>query len=181
MLRPGIKSAPSRCGSLRRIVVTGEAFPVELKQQFLSLLPDVRLVSFFAMTEVGGVTSLSHEEQFGHAASIGRPTPGVEVRIVDDAGVAVKTGEPGEMLVRVGQPGRYSVMRGYCNRPDETANTITDGWIHTGDVAKADEYGYLYCRSQEGKRCLRRLQYLHERGEQALQNPRHRRRGGGGA
>ena len=96
------------------------------------------------MTEVGGVTSLSHEEQFDHAASIGRPTPGVEVRIVDDAGIEVKTGEPGELLVRVGQPGRYSVMRGYYNRPEETAKTIKDGWIHTGDVAKADDDGYLY-------------------------------------
>jgi acyl-CoA synthetase (AMP-forming)/AMP-acid ligase II len=144
MLLPEIKTDPSRSGSLRRIVVTGEAFPVELKRQFLALLPDVRLVSFFAMTEVGGVTSLSHEEQFEHASSIGRPTPGVEVRIVDDSGVDVKTGEPGEMLVRVGQPGRYSVMRGYYNRPDETAKVIKDGWIHTGDVAKADEDGYLY-------------------------------------
>jgi acyl-CoA synthetase (AMP-forming)/AMP-acid ligase II len=93
---------------------------------------------------VGGVTSLSHEEQFDHAASIGRPTPGVEVRIVDDEGADVKTGEPGELLVRVGQPGRYSVMRGYYNRPEETAQTIKDGWIHTGDIAKADQDGYLY-------------------------------------
>ncbi|MCK1347282.1 MULTISPECIES: class I adenylate-forming enzyme family protein [unclassified Bradyrhizobium] len=144
MLLPEIKDDPSRCASLRRIVVTGEAFPVELKRQFLALLPDVRLVSFFAMTEVGGVTSLSHEEQFDHGSSIGRPTPGVEIRIVDDAGIAVKTGEPGELLVRVGQPGQYSVMRGYYNRPDETAITIKDGWIHTGDIAKADDDGYLY-------------------------------------
>jgi long-chain acyl-CoA synthetase len=144
MLLPEIKNDPSRCASLRRIVVTGEAFPVELKRQFLALLPHVRLVSFFAMTEVGGVTSLSHEEQFDHAASIGRPTPGVEVRIVDDAGVEVKTGEPGELLVRVGEPGRYSVMRGYYNRPEDTAKAIKDGWIQTGDVAKADEDGYLY-------------------------------------
>ncbi|MGY3355318.1 acyl-CoA synthetase (AMP-forming)/AMP-acid ligase II [Bradyrhizobium sp. GM0.4] len=144
MLLPEIKADPSRCASLRRIVVTGEAFPVELKQQFLALLPDVRLVSFFAMTEVGGVTSLSHEEQFDHASSIGRPTPGVEIRIVDDTGIEVKTGEPGELLVRVGQPGRYSVMRGYYNRPDETAKAIKDGWIYTGDVAKADDDGYLY-------------------------------------
>ncbi len=144
MLLPEIKAAPSRCALLRRIVVTGEAFPVELKRQILELLPDVRLVSFFAMTEVGGVTSLSHEEQFDHAASIGRPTPGVEVRIVDDEGADVKTGEPGELLVRVGQPGRYSVMRGYYNRPEETAQTIKDGWIHTGDIAEADQDGYLY-------------------------------------
>lgn len=144
MMLPEITADPAKCASLRRIVVTGEAFPVELKRQFLALLPNVRLVSFFAMTEVGGVTSLSHEEQFDHAASIGRPTPGVEVRIVDDAGNTVKTGEAGELLVRVGEPGRYSVMRGYYNRPDETAKAIEDGWIRTGDVAKADEDGYLY-------------------------------------
>jgi acyl-CoA synthetase (AMP-forming)/AMP-acid ligase II len=144
MLLPEIKADPSRCASLRRIVVTGEAFPVDLKRRFIELLPDVRLVSFFAMTEVGGVTSLSHEEQFDHAASIGRPTPGVEIRIVNDAGVDVATGEAGELLVRVGQPGRYSVMRGYHNRPDETEKTLKDGWIHTGDIAKADEDGYLY-------------------------------------
>lgn len=144
MILPQIEADPTKCHSLRRVVVTGEAFPVELKRQFLALLPDVRLVSFFAMTEVGGVTSLSHEEQFDHAASIGRPTPGVEVRIVDDAGYDVKTGEAGELLVRVGEPGRYSVMRGYYNRPNEPAQAIVDGWMRTGDVAKADDNGYLY-------------------------------------
>lgn len=144
MMLPEIKADPGKCASLRLIVVTGEAFPVELKRQFLALLPHIRLVSFVAMTEVGGVTSLSHEEQFDHAASIGRPTPGVEIRIVDDADNIVKTGEPGELLVRVGEPGRYSVMRGYYNRPDDTAKAIEDGWIRTGDVAKADEDGYLY-------------------------------------
>jgi acyl-CoA synthetase (AMP-forming)/AMP-acid ligase II len=144
MMLPQIEADPQKCASLRRIVVTGEAFPVELKRRFIALLPQVRLVSFFAMTEVGGVTSLSHEEQFDHAASIGRPTPGVEVRIVDEAGNTVKTGEAGELLVRVGEPGRYSVMRGYYNRPEDTAQAIEDGWIRTGDIAKADDDGYLY-------------------------------------
>ena len=144
LLLPEIEADPSRCASLRRIVVTGEAFPVDLKRRFLALLPKARLVSFFAMTEVGGVTLLSHEEQFDHAASIGRPMPGVEVRIVDDAGGPVKTGEPGELLVRVGEPGRYAVMRGYYNRPEETAEAIEDGWMRTGDIATADAAGYLY-------------------------------------
>lgn len=144
MLMPDIAADPSRCASLRRIVVTGEAFPVDLKRKLIGLLPDVKLVSFFAMTEVGGVTSLSHDEQFTHASSVGRPTPGVEVRIVDDAGIDVALGEAGELLVRVGEPGRYSVMRGYYNRPEETAKAIEDGWIHTGDMAKLDVEGYLY-------------------------------------
>src|SRR4051794_20624290 len=143
MLLPEIAADPSRCASLRRIVVTGEAFPVELKRQLIALLPDVKLVSFFAMTEIGGVTSLSHEEQFTHASSVGRPTPGVEVRVVDDQGADVAQGEAGELLVRVGEPGRYSVMRGYYNRPEDTAKAIKDGWIRTGDMAKLDAEGYL--------------------------------------
>jgi long-chain acyl-CoA synthetase len=87
---------------------------------------------------------LSHGEQVDHAASIGRPTPGVEIRIVDQAGSDVKTGEAGELIVRSGEPGHYLVMRAYHNRPEETAAAIRDGWLYTGDIAKADHDGYLY-------------------------------------
>jgi len=99
--------------------------------------------------------------------------------------VAVKTGgEPGEMLVRVGSPAVIPVMRGYYNRPDETARTIKDGWIHTGDVAKADEDGYLYIVDRKKDMVPQwRFQYLHERGGAgASAKPRCSRcRGGWGA
>jgi acyl-CoA synthetase (AMP-forming)/AMP-acid ligase II len=144
MLLPQIEADPSRCASLRRIVVTGEAFPVELKKRLISLLPQVQLVSFFAMTEAGGVTSLSHEEQFTHAASVGRPTPGVEVRLVGENGLDVPVGEAGELWVRVGAPGRYSVMRGYYELPEATAAAFEDGWLKTGDMARFDDDGYLF-------------------------------------
>ncbi|WP_076858347.1 class I adenylate-forming enzyme family protein [Bradyrhizobium mercantei] len=144
MLLPEIQADPTKCASLRTIVVTGEAFPVDLKRKFISLLPSVRLVSFFAMTEAGAVTSLSHEEQFDHADSVGRPTAGVETRIVDEKGSPLPVGQAGELLVRAGEPGRYSVMKGYFNRPAENAEAIREGWIHTGDIAKSDEQGYLY-------------------------------------
>jgi long-chain acyl-CoA synthetase len=144
MLMPHLEIDPARCASLRHVIVTGEAFPVELKHRLIQLLPNVRLHSFFAMTEVGAVSSLEHEEQFTHPTSVGRPTPGVEVKLVDDAGVEVSVGEAGEMLVRAGIPGRFTTMRGYYNRPEETAATITDGWVHTGDMARFDVDGYLY-------------------------------------
>lgn len=144
MLLPEVERSPGSFQSLRTIVVTGEAFPVDLKRKFIALLPNVFLVSFFAMTEAGAVTSLSHDEQFAYADSVGRPTPGVEVKIVNDNGVELGTGEPGELLVRAGVPGRYSVMRAYYNRPEATAEAISDGWIRTGDIAKSDEQGYLY-------------------------------------
>lgn len=144
MLLPSMKTRPQACKSLRHIIVTGEAFPVELKKALIDLLPQVKLHSFFAMTEVGSVTSLNHAEQFTHPASVGRPTPGVEVKLVDASGSEVPVGEAGEMLVRTGIPGRFTTMRGYYNRPDETAATIVDGWVRTGDMARIDEQGYFY-------------------------------------
>jgi long-chain acyl-CoA synthetase len=144
MLMPHLEQNPARCASLRHVIVTGEAFPVDLKRRLIELLPNVRLHSFFAMTEVGSVSSLEHEEQFTHPTSVGRPTPGVEVKLVDDAGKEVSVGEAGEMLVRSGIPGRFTTMRGYYNRPEETAKTIVNGWVHTGDMARFDVDGYLY-------------------------------------
>jgi long-chain acyl-CoA synthetase len=144
MLMPHLEKDPSRCACLRHVIVTGEAFPVDLKRRLIELLPNVRLHSFFAMTEVGSVSSLEHEEQFTHPTSVGRPTPGVEVKLVDDAGKEVSVGEAGEMLVRSGIPGRFTTMRGYYNRPEETAKAIVNGWVHTGDMARFDTDGYLY-------------------------------------
>jgi acyl-CoA synthetase (AMP-forming)/AMP-acid ligase II len=144
MLLPHIESDPDKCSSLRRLIVTGEAFPVELKRRVISLLPNAQIYSFFAMTEAGAVTSLGHAEQFTHPASVGRPTPGVEIRLIDDAGRDVAVNEVGELLVRAGAPGRYITLRAYYNRPQETAAAICDGWIYTGDLARRDADGYLY-------------------------------------
>jgi len=71
--------------------------------------------------------------------SIGVPAPGTDVRIVDTDGHDVATGVAGELLVRGPQ-----VMIGYWQRPDETARVLKDGWLATGDVAVADDDGYLY-------------------------------------
>ena len=144
MLLPHLKLAAHRCASLRHIIVTGEAFPVEVKKSLIGLLPDVELHSFFAMTEVGAVTGLNHQEQFTHPASVGRVTPGVEVKLINDAGQRVPVGEAGELVVRTGEPGNFLTMRGYYKRPEETAKAIVDGWIHTGDMARMDEDGYMY-------------------------------------
>ena len=144
MLMSAIEASPERCFSLRRIAVTGEAFPVALKKRLIAALPEVRLVSFFGMTEAGGVTYLSHEEQFTHPEAVGRASPGVEVRIVSEAGVDVKRGEIGELLVRTGTPGAFTVMKGYFNRKEQTAAALRDGWLYTGDMARQDDDDYIY-------------------------------------
>jgi long-chain acyl-CoA synthetase len=144
LLMAEIERDPRRCASVRVMLVTGEAFPVEVKQRLLALLPEVQLESFFAMTEAGVVTSLGPAEQISHGASVGRALPGVEVRLVDDSGGDVGEGEAGEVLVRAGEPGRYVVMRGYYQRAEETAAAFKDGWFATGDVARRDADGYYY-------------------------------------
>jgi long-chain acyl-CoA synthetase len=144
MLLPALEREPRRCAGVRHVIVTGEAFPVDVKRRVIELLPQARLHSFFAMTEVGSVTGLEHEEQFTHPASVGRVTPGVEIRLVDDRGRDVSVGEAGELLVRCGIPGRFTTMRCYFERPEETAATIVDGWVRTGDMARLDVDGFLY-------------------------------------
>ncbi|ANN77885.1 class I adenylate-forming enzyme family protein [Bordetella flabilis] len=144
MLMPVLEEQASRCASLRHIIVTGEAFPIELKRRMIEKLPHARLHSFFAMTEVGSVTVLNHEEQFTHPASVGRVTPGVEVKLVDERGQQVSVDDVGEILVRAGEAGRFTTMRGYFGRPEATAETIVDGWVHTGDMGRFDSDGYLY-------------------------------------
>jgi long-chain acyl-CoA synthetase len=69
---------------------------------------------------------------------VGLPFPGQTIRIVDANGNPVADGEAGEVLIQ-----GPNVMRGYLNRPDETARTLVDGWLHTGDIGRLDEDGYL--------------------------------------
>ncbi|MDV6260085.1 class I adenylate-forming enzyme family protein [Rhodococcoides yunnanense] len=70
--------------------------------------------------------------------TVGLPLPGQEIRIVDEQGDTIDDGRPGGVLVK-----GANVMRGYLGRPEETAETIQDGWLRTGDIGKLDEDGYL--------------------------------------
>ncbi|WP_066902123.1 class I adenylate-forming enzyme family protein [Mycolicibacterium houstonense] len=70
--------------------------------------------------------------------TVGIPLPGQEIRVVDSAGTPLPQGAVGEVIIK-----GPNVMRGYLNRPEETAKTVVDGWLHTGDVGRFDEDGYL--------------------------------------
>ncbi|MBS3911563.1 MAG: AMP-binding protein [Hydrogenophaga sp.] len=92
----------------------------------------------YGLTETSPVVSFNPIGGTRKPDSIGIPAPGTEVRLVDDQGVPVALGEPGELIVRGPQ-----VMAGYWQRPDETAKAIRDGWLYTGDVAVMDKDGYF--------------------------------------
>jgi len=139
-----IEHAPQKFATLTVMHASGEAFPVELKRRMLAALPRLQLYTTFALTEVGSFTCLGPAEQATHPASVGRVIPGVEVRLVDAQHHSVPQGEVGEIWVRTGEPGRFLTMPGYFRRPQETAETVRDGWIATGDLGRFDAEDYLY-------------------------------------
>jgi long-chain acyl-CoA synthetase len=97
-----------------------------------------RIAEGFGLTECSPCVSFNPLSGTAKADSIGIPVPGTEVRLVDDEGVPVAQGEPGELIVRGPQN-----MKGYWQRPDETAAVIKDGWLYTGDVGVMDSQGYF--------------------------------------
>ena len=102
-------------------------------------LTGTKILEGYGLTEASPVTHCNPLHVDGPAGSIGFPFPSTESRIVDENGDDVPYGEPGELIIRGPQ-----VMQGYWNRPEETANTLRDGWLWTGDVASRDENGYFF-------------------------------------
>ncbi len=96
------------------------------------------LTEGYGMTEASPVISCNPVDGTGKLGTIGIPLPSTDVKIVDDEGKQLGFNEIGELWAKGPQ-----VMKGYYNRPSETAKTITDGWLHTGDIAKMHEDGYL--------------------------------------
>jgi malonyl-CoA/methylmalonyl-CoA synthetase len=118
-----------------RLMVSGSAaLPVSTLQRWREITGHV-LLERYGMTELGMALSNSLGRRVpGH---VGEPLPGVEVRLIDDAGTDVADGTPGELLVR-----GPSVFHEYWRRPDATADAFTDGWFRTGDVAVREPEGY---------------------------------------
>ncbi|ETR72508.1 MAG: Long-chain-fatty-acid--CoA ligase [Candidatus Magnetoglobus multicellularis str. Araruama] len=99
------------------------------------------IIEGFGMTESSPVTHMNPFDGIRKVGSVGIPIPETECRIVDlETGEKdTLVGQPGELIVKGPQ-----VMKGYKNRPDETAKTLRDGWLYTGDIATMDEDGYFY-------------------------------------
>jgi long-chain acyl-CoA synthetase len=135
---PGIDQLDIR--SVKGCFSGSAPLPVEVLERFEKLTGG-RITEGFGMTETSPVTHVNPLRGLRKPGSVGIPVPGTDMKIVD-----VETGEKelginqeGELCVKGPQ-----IMAGYWGRPDETAKTLRDGWIYTGDLARVDEDGYTY-------------------------------------
>ncbi len=116
----------------------GSAMPVELLRGFEEAF-HCKILEGYGLSESSPVASFNHADRERKPGSIGTPIAGVQMRVVDEDDHEVPQGEVGEIVIR-----GYNVMKGYWHRPDATAETIRDGWLHTGDMGYVDEDGYFF-------------------------------------
>lgn len=136
--------AGSDLSSLRSIVYGASPIPEPTLREAMAALPRCDFLQAYGQTELAPLATMlspEHHALSGPASKLG--TAGragfcTEVKVADEAGRELPRGEPGEVWVR-----GPNVMLGYWNRPDQTATTLVDGWVRTGDAATMDEDGFI--------------------------------------
>jgi long-chain acyl-CoA synthetase len=118
----------------------GSAAPPELVRRIHERFPDTGVATGYGLTETSSVTtSISGSDYLERPESVGVPVPVCEVRLVDSDGQNVAPGADGEIWIK-----GPNVVPRYWRRPVETAKSFTDGWLHSGDIGRFDEAGFLY-------------------------------------
>ena len=126
--------------SLQVLAYGGSPMAPELVHRTRELLPKVKLIQVYGLSETGFLTGLQdHEHTEDRLTSCGRPCPGVDLQVTDMSAKPVGPGQAGELIVR-----GANVMRGYWNNPEETAKAFREGFFRTGDIGRQDAAGYFY-------------------------------------
>jgi fatty-acyl-CoA synthase len=128
--------------SVRSYFTGGERIPITMLKEYHE--KGITISQIFGLTETSSITWLPYEDAIRKMGSVGLPIFHGEVRIVDKRGKDVSPGEVGGIIVK--GPG---IMSGYWNRPELMAETLREGWLHTGDLARIDEEGYIYIVDRE--------------------------------
>lgn len=123
---------------LRMAVSGGAALPVEIYRQARDIMK-LPIIEGYGLTEASPAVSFNPPDGIQKEGSIGLPLPYQECKIVDEQDQELPAGEVGELAVR-----GENVMMGYYNQPEASEAALLNGWLHTGDLAKKDEDGYLY-------------------------------------
>ncbi len=128
--------------SLRTGIMAGSPCPIEVMKQVIEKMHMDEVTICYGMTETSPVSTqtAAGDSLEKRTQTVGRVHPNLEVKLIDpETGATIERGEPGELLTR-----GYSVMAGYWNEPEMTADAIDEhGWMHTGDLATMDDDGYL--------------------------------------
>ena len=127
--------------SLRVCVSGGAPIPGEVIRAFEEKFPGVVILEGYGLTETASTTTFNFSAEQRKVLSIGLPIWGVQVRVVDEEDKPLPPGPEniGEIVIR-----GHNLMKGYYRNPDATAEAFRGGWFHTGDLAYADEDGYLF-------------------------------------
>jgi long-chain acyl-CoA synthetase len=134
------ESNPHDLTSLEMLAYGGSPMAPQLIRKTRDLLPNTQLVQVYGLSETGFLTGLQDGEHTADKLmSCGRPCPGVDVQIVDNAGNPVKPPNSGELVAR-----GANVMLGYWNNEEETAASFQNGYFRTGDIGYQDSNGYFY-------------------------------------
>ena len=137
---PDVKAGKYELSSIKGCISGSAPLMRETKEKFEALTGG-KLVEGYGLSEAPTATHCNPLYGDVRTGSIGLPFPDVDCRIIslEDEITPMKPGEEGELCIKGPQ-----VMKGYHNMPTETANTLRDGWLYTGDIARMDEDGYFY-------------------------------------
>ena len=137
---PDVKAGKYSLATVKACISGSAPLMRETKEKF-EALSGGKLVEGYGLSEAPTATHCNPLYGETRTGSIGLPFPDVDCRIVslDDGVTVLPTGEIGELVIKGPQ-----VMKGYHNMPTETENTLRDGWLYTGDIARMDEDGYFY-------------------------------------
>jgi len=127
--------------SVKQVAYGGSPSAAELQRQVQATFPNVKnLGNAYGLTESSSVATINSGQEFlDRPESVGRAVPVVDIRIAGPAGQALPTGHTGEVWIK-----GPIIMPGYWGKPEASAEALTDGWLHTGDVGYLDEDGFLY-------------------------------------
>ncbi len=127
--------------SLRAALSGGASIPGDVIRAFEEKVPGVVILEGYGLSETASTTTFNVSAEERRVLSIGKPIWGVEVRVVGEDGQELPPGPDhvGEVIVR-----GHNVTKGYYKRPEDTAEAIRDGWLHTGDLGHRDEDGYFF-------------------------------------
>jgi acyl-CoA synthetase (AMP-forming)/AMP-acid ligase II len=139
---PELESGRADASSVRWILTGAAPIPSSLLEAYAA--HGVEIVSAYGLTEAFGQGCiLAADHAAAHIGSVGKPFFCLDARVVDAAGRRCPPDEPGEVLLR-----GPCVMKRYWKRPEETSETLRDGWLHTGDVATVDADGFYTIRDR---------------------------------